>query len=108
MPSRAPSTARREGRPQGGYMPVPSTRTMVALAFERGEEFDPGVPPLTASLVEDLALIGGARPIEGELSGLERRRRRERERREAYAAVPSWFSADDLVPTAFDAAHPLL
>ena len=89
-------------------MPVPSTRTMAALAFERGEEFDPGVPPLTAAIVEDLALIGGARPIEGELSALERRRRRDRERRAAYAAVPSWFSADDLVPTAFERAHRLI
>ena len=87
-------------------MPVPSTRTMVALAYERGEEFDPGM--LTAAIAEDLALIGAARPIEGELSALERRRRRDRERRAAYAAVPSWFSADDLVPTAFDAAHRLI
>jgi hypothetical protein len=89
-------------------MPVPSTRTMAALAFERGEEFDPGVPPLTASLVEDLALIGTAGPLECGVSALERRRRRERERRAAYAAVPSWFSADDLVPTAFERAHRLI
>jgi hypothetical protein len=88
-------------------MPVPSPRTMAALAYERGEEFDPGLPSLTAALVEDLALIGAARPIECELSALERRRRRDRERRAAYAAVPSWFSADDLVPTAFD-AHRLI
>jgi len=81
---------------------------MAALAYERGEEFDPGVPPLTAALVEDLTLIGGARPIEGELSALERRRQRDRERRATYAAVPSWFWADDLVPTAFDAAHRFL
>jgi hypothetical protein len=89
-------------------MPVPSTRTMAALAFERGEEFDPGVPALTAALAEDLALVGAARPIVCELSALERRRRRDRDRRAAYAAVPSWFSADDLVPTAFDAAHRLI
>ena len=88
-------------------MPVPSTRMMAALAFERGEEFDPGVPPLTAAVVEDLTLIGRARPIECELSALERRRRRDRDRRAAYAAVPSWFSADDLVPTAFEQAHRL-
>ena len=87
-------------------MPVPSTRTMVALAYERGEEFDPGM--LTAAIAEDLTLIDGARPIEGELSALERRRRRDRERRAAHAAVPSWFSVDDLVPTAFDAAHRLI
>src|SRR4051794_41378531 len=100
MPSRAPARARRGGRPQGGYMPVPSTRTMVALAYERGEEFDPGVPPLTAALMEDLTLIGGARALDCEPPVLDRRRRRDRERRAAYAAVPSWFSVDDLVPTA--------
>ena len=89
-------------------MPVPSPRMLSALAYERGEEFDPGVPPLTAALMDDLTLIGGARAIECELSALERRRRRDRERRAAYAAVPSWFSADDLVPTAFDRAGRLV
>ena len=89
-------------------MPVPSTRTMAALAFDRGEEFDPGVPPLTAALVEDLTLIGGARPLECELSALERRRRRDRLRRATYAAVPSWFSVEDLVPAAFERAHRLI
>ena len=87
-------------------MPVPSTRTMVALAYERGEEFDPGM--LTAAIAEDLTLIGGARPIEGQLSALERRRRRDRARRAAYAAVPEWFSVDDLVPSAFERAQRLM
>ena len=89
-------------------MSVPSTRTMAALAYERGEEFDPAMPAVTTALVEDLTLIGGARAVECELSALERRRRRERERRAAYAAVPSWFSVDDLVPTAFDRARRLV
>ena len=89
-------------------MPVPSTRTMAALAYERGEEFDPGVPPLTAALIDDLTLIGGARAIECEPPARERRRRRDRDRRAALAAVPSWFSVDDLVPTAFERAHPLI
>ena len=89
-------------------MPVPSPRTMAALAYDRGEEFDPGMPALTAALVEDLTLIGGARAVECEPPALERRRRRDRERRAAYAAVPSWFSADDLVPTAFERARRLI
>jgi hypothetical protein len=89
-------------------MPVPSPRMLSALAYERGEEFDPGMPALTAALVEELSLIGGARPIECELSALERRRRRDRERRAAYRAVPEWFSVDDLVPTAFEHARRLL
>jgi hypothetical protein len=89
-------------------MPVPSPRMLSALAYERGEEFDPGMPALTPALVEDLSLIGGARPIECELSALDRRRRRDRERRAACAAVPTWFSVDDLVPTAFESAHRLI
>jgi hypothetical protein len=89
-------------------MPVPSPRILSALAYDRGEDFDPGMPALTAALVEDLSLIGGARMIECELSALERRRRRDRKRREAYQAVPDWFSVDDLVPTAFERARRLL
>src|SRR3954452_10981776 len=108
MPSRAQPERLRGGRPEGGYMPVPSLRMLSALAYERGEEFDPGMPTPTAALVEDLTLIGGARAIEGELTALERRRRRDRERRDAYAAVPAWFSVDDLVPTAFHRAHRLI
>jgi hypothetical protein len=68
----------------------------------------PGCRALTAALVEDLSLIGGARIIECELSTLERRRRRDRARRAAYEAVPEWFSVDDLVPTAFERARRLL
>jgi hypothetical protein len=89
-------------------MPVPSPRMLSTLAYDRGEEFDPGMPALTAALVEDLALIRGARTIECEMSALERRRRRDRARRAAYRAVPEWFSVDDLVPTAFERARRLL
>ena len=68
-----------------------------------------GIAPAECrELVEDLSLIGGARAIECELSALDRRRRRDRERRAACAAVPSWFSVDDLVPTAFEHAHRLV
>ena len=79
-----------------GHTPA-SRATLAELAF-----------PLTAALVEDLTLIGGARAIECELSALERRRRRDRQRHTSSAAVPSWFSADDLVPTAFERAHRLI
>jgi hypothetical protein len=89
-------------------MPVPSPRMLSALAYDRGEEFDPGMPAVTAALVEDLSLIGGARIIECEMATLERRRRRDRERRAAYRAVPEWFSVDDLVPSAFERARRLL
>jgi hypothetical protein len=65
-----------------------STRTLAALAFERGEEFDPALTLPSAPLAEDLALLAGARDLMCELSPTERRRRRERERRGACAGVP--------------------
>jgi hypothetical protein len=51
----------------------------------------------TPDLVEDLLLARRAVPVVAEPSSYERHRRRERERRAAFAAVPEWFSADDLV-----------
>lgn len=75
---------------------IPSTRSMMALAYERGEDYDPALAPGPA-LIEELALGQRAgRPIEAP-SPYERRRRRERERREARACVPGWFSVDDLL-----------
>ncbi|MGH2950181.1 MAG: hypothetical protein ACRDPC_28605, partial [Solirubrobacteraceae bacterium] len=65
-----------------------STRTLAALAFERGEEFDPALTLPSAPLTEDLALLAGARPLMCELSPMERRRQRERARRGACAAEP--------------------
>jgi len=73
-----------------------STRTMISLAYERGEEFDPAIAP-TPDVVEDLASWErAAMPVEAP-SPYERRRRCERARRRAWAAVPEWFSAQDLV-----------
>jgi hypothetical protein len=57
-----------------------STRTLAALAFERGEEFDPALTLPTAPLADDLAQLAGARPVAHALSTAERRRR-ERARR---------------------------
>ena len=72
-----------------------STRELATLAYERGHEFDPAlIPP---DLVEDLRLAGQAGAVVAAPSSYERRRRRERERRAAFAAVPDWFSADDLL-----------
>lgn len=72
-----------------------STRTLAALAFERGEEFDPALTLPSAPLSEDLALLAGARALMCELSPMERRRRRERERRGACAAQPRPLSLGD-------------
>jgi hypothetical protein len=73
-------------------------RTLAALAYERGQEYDPAFAPDLA-LIEDLELAELAGPIVCEASPLERRRQRERERRAQLAAVPDWFSVDDLVPS---------
>ena len=72
-----------------------STRSLTAIAYERGEEFDPALMP-APELVEDLGVAGSAMPLIGEAGSYERRRRRERERR-LLERVPAWFSADDLV-----------
>jgi hypothetical protein len=56
-----------------------STRTLAALAFERGEEFDPALTLPSTPLADDLAQLAGAR-LAYALSAAERRRR-ERARR---------------------------
>ena len=76
-------------------MHTPSTRILSALAYERGEEFDPEMA-LTPDLLEALSLIEQARPIVGDDGPYERARQRRRERRE-QAAIPDWFSAEDLI-----------
>ena len=77
-------------------MPTLSTRALAALAFERGEEFDPALTLPSAPLAEDLALLAGARPLLCELSPAERRRRRERTRRDACANERKAFAAGDV------------
>ena len=80
-----------------------STRLMAALAYERGEEFDPALMP-TPGLVEDLGVAGSATPVIGEPGSFERRRLRAREQR-LLERVPDWFSADDVVPDRLAAVH---
>lgn len=75
---------------------IPSTRLMMALAFERGEEYDPALAPSPDLMAELAATAVAGRPVEAP-SAYERRRRRERERREALAGVPEWFSVEDLL-----------
>jgi hypothetical protein len=75
-----------------------STRTLAALAYERGEEFDPGAGP-TPALVEWLSAALAAAPIVTGPGSYECRRQRERERRAARGGVPEWFSPGDLVDT---------
>jgi hypothetical protein len=70
-------------------MRTPPTRTLAALGYGRGEEFDPALASRPA-LVEQLTLgQRAARPLEA-VSPYERRRRR-------LARVRGWFSPGDLV-----------
>ena len=84
-------------------MQTPSMRFCAALAYERGEEFDPALMP-TPELVEDLGVAGSAMALVVEPGTYERRRQRERERR-LLERVPEWFSADDLVPERVAVIH---
>jgi hypothetical protein len=79
-------------------MPAPSTRALAALAFERGEKFDPAVTLPSAPLAEDLALLAGAQALVCELSPMERRRRRERALRDARARKPSELALGQIAP----------
>jgi hypothetical protein len=80
-----------------------STRSLSALAFDRGEEYDPG-QPLSETVLADLELSARARPIIAEISHAERRRRNGANRR-TLAGVPDWFSVDDLVRGPFETVH---
>lgn len=80
-----------------------STRTLSAFAFDRGEEFDPG-QPLSDSVLADLELSAGARPIVTDMSAADRRRRDGAQRR-ALAGVPDWFSVEDLLRSPWETVH---
>jgi hypothetical protein len=76
-------------------MHTPSIRTLASLAYERGEEFDPGTPP-TPALMEILSITTAARPI---VSG-PATHQRSLPRGQADSAcvdVPDWFAPCDLV-----------
>jgi hypothetical protein len=72
-----------------------STRTLFALAYDRGEEYDP-TQPIAPELVETLSLVEHAAPAIGEAGPCELARRRRRERHER-SSIPAWFAADDLI-----------
>ncbi len=83
-------------------MHTPSTRILSALAYDRGEDYDPEMA-LTPDLLEALSLIEQACPIVGEDGPYERARQRRRERRER-TAIPAWFSAEDLIAAPWETA----
>ena len=84
-------------------MHTPSTRILSALAYDRGEEYDPGLPPSPA-LVEALSLVEHAAAVIGDDGPYERARQRRRERDRELTAIPEWFSAEDLIAAPWEAA----
>ncbi len=81
-----------------------STRTLSALAYERGEEYDPSQPPVTPELMNELAAFENARSIIGEDGPYEKARQRRRERRQ-LSRLPDWFSAQDLIAAPWESAE---
>ena len=79
-----------------------STRVLSALAFDRGEEYDPA-QPICPNLLENLTLLEHASPVIGEEGPYERRRQTRRERRRRHA-IPAWFSAEDLIAAPWETA----
>jgi hypothetical protein len=85
-----------------------STRTLSALAYERGEEYDPSMPPVSPALLDELRLFERARPIVGEPGDYERARQARRERRRQLrelSQIPEWFSAQDLIAAPWETAE---
>ena len=80
-----------------------STRILSALAYDRGEEYDPA-QPIAPDLLDTLSLVEHARPVIGEDGPYERARQRQRERRQANG-IPAWFSAEDLITAPWDPAE---
>ena len=80
-----------------------STRTLSALAYERGEDYDPS-QPVAPDLLETLALVEHAAPVTGEARPYERARPRRRERRQV-SQIPEWFSAQDLIAAPWETAE---
>ena len=76
-------------------MHTPSTRALSALAYDRGEEYDPG-QPFAPSLLEDLSLFEHAGPVICEDGSYEKARKAEKGRRER-AKIPAWLAAEDLI-----------
>jgi hypothetical protein len=108
-------------------MRTPSIRTLAAIAYERGEEFDPALmlSPTLAEQLDSSTTVGATAiacdPSDDRRARLESRiglksdrresGRRESDRREAgrggvsAQAVPSWLEAGDLVPGPLDTRH---
>ena len=84
-------------------MHTPSTRILSALAYDAGLEFDP-TDPVCLALADAVMQSEHAMRIVGEDGPYERARQRRRERALERAAVPEWFSAQDLIAAPWETA----
>ena len=76
LANRVRDVAQSSHRDQAPIAP-PSTRVLSALAFDRGEEYDPA-EPICPDLLQDLAVLEHASPVIGEEGPFERARQRRR------------------------------
>jgi hypothetical protein len=77
-------------------MHTPSTRILSALAYDLGREYDPS-DPVCQALTDAAMQTEHATPIVGDDGPYEKARQRRRERTRERAAIPDWFSAQDLI-----------
>jgi hypothetical protein len=69
---------------------------MSALAYDLGREYDPG-DPVCQALADAVMQSEFATRIVGDDGPYEKARQRRRERAQERAAIPDWFSAQDLI-----------
>ncbi len=84
-------------------MHTPSTRILSALAYDFGREYDP-TDPVCQALTEAVMQSEHATRIVGDDGPYERARQRRRERERERAAIPDWFSAEDLIAAPWETA----
>lgn len=80
-----------------------STTTLSALAYDRGQEYDPS-QPLAPELLQTLSLVEHAALVIGDDGPYERARQRRRERHQ-LSRVPEWFGAQDLIAAPWETAE---
>ncbi len=87
-------------------MHTPSTRTLSALAYDVGREFDP-TDPVCLALADAVMQSEHAMRIVGEDGPYELARQRRRERDRERTAIPEWFSAQDLIAAPWETGERL-
>ena len=87
-------------------MHTPSTRILSALAYDLGREYDP-TDPVCQALTDAVMQSEHAAQIVGDDGSYEKARQRRRERDRQRAAIPAWFSAQDLIAAPWETGERL-